>query len=138
MRRILFFCIGMLLLCCVIWGVFKAMRPHQGVEGQPAIASISSSNLYHDFATSETVANKKWVGNIIEVSGTISSVTKSGDHASISLAATTDGGINCSMSKKETSVILKLKNGESVSLKGRCTGFLMDVNMVDCIIIIDK
>ena len=30
--------------------------------------------------------------------------------------------------------MMTLKTGDSVTIKGKCTGYLMDVNLVDCVI----
>jgi ribosomal protein S1 len=82
----------------------------------------------------ESQANQKWVGKVLDVEGTISSVTEAGNYVSLNLAATTDGGVNCSVLKKDLPSDNKINKGDSIRVKGKCTGFLMDVNLVDCII----
>ncbi|MEJ0080514.1 MAG: hypothetical protein WDM78_06055 [Puia sp.] len=74
------------------------------------------------------------MGKVIEVSGIVSSVNESAGYISVNLKAVTDGGINCSVLKKDLSPDDKLKNGDSLTIKGKCTGYLMDVNLVDCVI----
>ena len=54
-----------------------------------------------NFNNDENAANKKWVGKVIEVSGIISSVNESAGYISINLKAATDGGVNCSVLKKD-------------------------------------
>jgi hypothetical protein len=82
----------------------------------------------------ESDANQKWIGKVLEVNGIISSVTGSGNYVSLNLAAAAEGGVNCSVLKKDLPADHKFNKGDSISIKGKCTGFLMDVNMVDCII----
>jgi hypothetical protein len=134
MRKKIIFGISILLCCLAAWEIYKTFKPHRNVSGDETVATPSAQDLYRDFQQDETLANKKWVGKVIEVSGAISSVNESSGYISIYLRATTDGGINCSVLKKDLETGEKLKAGDSVTIKGRCTGFLMDVNLVDCVI----
>jgi hypothetical protein len=134
MRKIYFFGIGLLLICLAAWGLYTVYKPHRNVEGEDAAATLTATSLYNEFAKNESEANKKWTGKVLEVKGIISSVTESGNYISLNLAATADGGVNCSVLKKDLPADHTFNKGDSISVKGKCTGFLMDVNMVDCII----
>ncbi len=134
MQKRIFFGIGIFVIFLVAWGIYKATLPHRNAAGEQPIATISAIDLYSEFLHSENIADKKWVGKIINVSGIISSVTESGDYISLNLQATSDGGVNCSILKKDLDTDDKFKKGDSVNIKGKCTGFLMDVNLVDCLI----
>jgi tRNA_anti-like len=134
MRKRFFFGIGILLLCLAGWGIYKVFKPHTNVEGEQAVTTLSAPNLYNEFQRAENMANKKWVGKIIEVSGSISSVSESGNYVSINLQASANGGVNCSILKKDLNPDDKFNTGDSITIKGKCTGFLMDVNLVDCVV----
>jgi hypothetical protein len=134
MRKRYFFVIGILLLFIAAWGIYKVTLPHRNAAGEQAEATLSAENLYNEFQISENVANKKWVGKVVEVSGSISSVIESGNYISIDLRASSNGGVNCSLLKKDLDPGDKFKPGDSITIKGKCTGFLMDVNLVDCVI----
>ena len=97
MRKIYFFGTGILLICLAGWGIYKIYKPHRNVEGEQAVATLSASKLYNDFQHAENLANKKWTGKVVEVSGIISSVSESGKYVSINLRATDEGGVNCSL-----------------------------------------
>ena len=43
------------------------------------------------------------------------------------------GGINCQLFAG-TKVDPEPRSGDAVTVKGRCTGFLMDVNLADCVL----
>jgi tRNA_anti-like len=133
MQKRIFFGIGIFVIFLVAWGIYKATLPHRNAAGEQPIATISAIDLYSEFLHSENIADKKWVGKIIIVSGIISSVTQSGNYVSINLQAASDGGVNCSILKKDLDEEFKFKAGDSVNIKGKCTGFLMDVNLVDCV-----
>jgi hypothetical protein len=134
MRKIIFFSTGILLLCVAGWGLYKIYKPHRNVAGEDAVATVDASHLYSEFASNENAAGKKWVGKVIEIAGKISSVNDAGNYVSVILKASADGAINCSILKKDLNPGEHLKIGDAVTIKGKCAGFLMDVNMVDCII----
>ena len=134
MRKKYFFGIGILLICLAGWGLYTVYKPHRNVQGEDAVATLTATSLYNEFSKNETQANQKWLGKILEVKGTISSVTDAGNYVSLNLAATADGGVNCSLLKSDLPSDNKFNKGDSVTVKGKCTGFLMDVNLVDCII----
>jgi len=134
MRKKYFFGIGIVLICLAGWGIYKVYKPHGNVESEQAVATLTATSLYNEFLKGESIANQKWVGKVIEITGIISSVSEAGNYISINLGATSEGGVNCSMLKKDLPEGTQFKKGDSVTVKGKCTGFLMDVNLVDCII----
>jgi hypothetical protein len=133
MQKKILFAIGTLVLIAIILGICHVYKPHQNAAGENAVANFSAPELYHEFQNDENSANKKWVGKVIEVSGIISSINESSAYVSITLKSAGDGGINCSFAKADLSDS-KLKNGDSLTVKGKCTGYLIDVNLVDCVI----
>lgn len=134
MRKIIFFGISILLICVAGWGIYKVKKPHQNSADEQAVAILSAANLYNEFINSEEMANKKWVGKVIEINGVISTVNETGNYISINLRATTEGGVNCSVQKNDIDPNKKLNSGDLITIKGKCTGFLMDVNLVDCVV----
>jgi hypothetical protein len=134
MRKKYFFGIGIVLLCLAILGIYSVFKPHQNVEGERPAANFSARDLYNEFQQNETAADEKWVGKVLEVKGVISSVTDAGKYESVNLVAASDGGINCSFLKKDLDADFRFRKGDSIIIKGKCTGFLMDVNLVDCVV----
>ena len=134
MRKIIFFGAGILLLMLAGVKLIRVYRPHQNAAGEPTTASLSASDLYREFVNSESSANQKWVGKIIEVHGNISSISEAGTYISIILKAAENGSVNCSIRKEDLVLWEKLKPGDLINIKGKCTGFLTDVELVDCVI----
>ena len=134
MRKRYFFGIGIILLLLAGWGIYKVTLPHHNASGERTVATLSAMNLYDEFLNSENIANKKWVGKVIEVSGRISSISELGNYISLNLKGSSDGGVNCSILKNDLDPGDKFNTGDSITIKGKCTGFLMDVNLVDCVI----
>jgi len=133
MLKIIIFGTAIILLCLAGLGIYKITKPHRSVAGAETAATITAEKLYMEFAQAEDKANARWVGKVIEVSGVISAVSEAENYISISLAASGQGGINCSFSRKELDAADKFKKGDPITIKGKCTGFLIDVNMVDCV-----
>lgn len=124
------------LLVCLLaggWAYYNYNKPRAGVTSVAAAHTLGAEQLYDEFATNEATATEKYVGKAIAVTGVVSSVQQSADGATTVLLKAGDamGGISCSMAAKEN----RPAEGSTVTIKGRCTGFLMDVNLVDAIII---
>lgn len=109
-------------------GIHLFSKPHQGIRNETPVLSINSSLLVADFENNENVANSKYLGKIIEVTGMITEK----DSASVILKANDLAGVNCAMDKNYS--ISTLREGQQVKIKGICTGVLTDVVLVDCVI----
>ncbi|HEV3326345.1 MAG TPA: hypothetical protein VG052_12095, partial [Puia sp.] len=68
------------------------------------------------------------------VSGKLSEIQHSGNSEIWILSPQPGGGgINCQLFAG-TKIDPEPKSGDAVIVKGRCTGFLMDVNLADCVL----
>ena len=56
---------------------------------------LPQPDLYNEFSMNESKANQKWLGKVVEVNGSISSVTEAGNYISLNLAA--DGRRRCEL-----------------------------------------
>jgi hypothetical protein len=126
-----------LLIACILaagaaWAWYLYHKPHQGVEGEQPVTTITADSLFNQFQNSEVVANHQYLGKVLLVKGKISNIQQTDSTLSIMLdAGGAMGGINCSMAAKDSD---HLQNGDMVMIKARCTGYLMDVNLVDGIL----
>ena len=120
-----------------ITGVFVAYKmynkPHVNVAETKAGISITADKILNDFSSDETAANTTYLGKIIEVKGKVSK-TKTVKEKGIIILKTNDdfGGVSCHLSEAATKKMSNIKEGQSISLKGICTGYLMDVIFVKC------
>jgi len=132
-KRILFgWGILLLLLIAAAWGYYLYNKPHQSAAGETASLSITADSLYSQYLGNEQACDKKFLGKIIEVTGKISAIQHSGQSEIWILATSAPGGggINCQLFPGEKGD--NPKPGDEVTVKGKCTGFLMDVNLADC------
>jgi hypothetical protein len=117
----------------VLWGFYWYQKPRTNLASVKASYHISAVDLYKAFAVNEQAANQRYLGKIIEVQGQIDDIKKTDTTFSILLSSGNDmGGINCSLS--ETSQKKLPQKGQMVNIKGKCIGFIMDVNLSDAII----
>ncbi|MGF7231759.1 OB-fold protein [Arachidicoccus sp.] len=127
---IIIFLLGMI---GATWGWIAYHKTRPMLSSIKADAKITSEELYSAFSTNENNANKLYLNKIVEVSGSIASVQQDKTQTTIELQAGNDalGGINCAMRNVDNSAI----KGQTIKIKGRCIGFLMDVNLVDAVIV---
>ena len=109
-------------------------KPETALE-KTEVASITATDLLAAFVADEQAANAKYVGQqeqAIRVTGTIRSVgPESGGLVNVVLE-TNDAmaGIVCEFAKAD--VPASWKPGDHVTLKGICTGYLIDVILNRC------
>lgn len=110
-------------------------KPHVNVATEKADIVLSADQILADFTTDEAVANAKYLEKIIQVKGIVLE-TKIENNTGIIILQTNDdfATILCHLTPQETKNISKIKKGQQITLKGICTGFLMDVVLVKCVI----
>ena len=95
---------------------------------------LESKALFAEFESNEASANEKYLGKVVEVSGTIQEVNMDDGNKKIILEG--DGmmfGVICNLDELTNSHRTDFKAGENVTLKCKCTGILMDVVLDRCI-----
>jgi DNA/RNA endonuclease YhcR with UshA esterase domain len=118
-----------------ILGAFIAYKmynkPHVDVAETAADISIAANTILTEFSTDETTANAKYLDKIVAVKGAISAIKTEKGKGIITLKTNDDfGNILCHLSEVSTQKISDLKEGQTITVKGICTGFLMDVVLV--------
>jgi hypothetical protein len=99
---------------------------------------ITASALQKAFEDNETAASTKYINKILEVSGKIASIKPAENNAiSISIVTESDlASVICTFpAVKDPSVF---RAGDEITLRGECSGFLMDVLLNNCAVIQKK
>ena len=129
--------IGLLLaLLGVGVGYFMYNKPHQNMEKAEADMTLESTTLFSAFESNEAEANEKYLDKIIKISGTVKEVNTD-EEGNISLTLESGNelfGVICQMDNLTKQEKTDFKIGEPVTLKGICTGMLMDVVLVRCVV----
>ena len=114
-------------------------KPHINVAKKPVDINITANTLLANFSSDETKANTKYLDKIIAVKGMVTNVEFNGEKVAISLQTKEDfGSVVCYLVKDEVKKSAAIKEGQEVILKGICTGFLIDVILVKCVIMNSK
>ena len=121
----------MLVFIAVITGGFVGYKmynkPHRDVARIKAVA-VTANRLVTGYETNEAHADSVYLDKVLEVGGIVTEISKNQKGESIiSLEGTGTGTVRCTM---EGSVQHDMKAGDSVTIKGICTGYLMDVIIV--------
>ena len=127
----------------LILGIFIGYKmynkPHINVAKKSVDINITANTLLADFSSDETKANTEYLDKIIAVKGMVTTIEFNGEKAAISLQTKDDfGSVVCYLVKDEFKKSAEIKEGQEVILKGICTGFLMDVILVKCVIMNSK
>jgi hypothetical protein len=122
-------------LSSLIIGYKMYNKPHINVAEKSVDITITANILIADFSSDETKANAKYLDKIIAVKGMVTEVEFNGEKAAISLQTSDDfGSVICYLTEEDSKNSAQIKEGQEVVLKGICTGFLMDVILVKCVI----
>lgn len=120
-----------LLVAAYLW-FFVWNKPQVNVANAQSIKTNAAA-LFREYSTNEQAANAAYLEKVVEVSGEVTSVTKNAEGLTVVLLKTEDPmfGINCTVEQKD----IQLKEGDTVTLKGICTGYLTDVVLIRCFLI---
>jgi len=99
---------------------------------------VTATVLQKEFEDNEGTASSKYINKIIEVNGTIASVTLADStHLNIALKTGSDmSTVICTF--QNLTDPSKYKSGEEITLRGECSGFLMDVLLKNCAIVVKR
>lgn len=128
--------LAIILLLAIVGGSYAYYlfnKPVQSLASSKADVTISARELLADYEANEQEANDQYLNKVLEVTGTIREVQKENEQLNIVLDTDSPlGGIVCEMEKAS---LEKLKSGQQISIKGNCTGYLMDVVLTKCVLI---
>jgi hypothetical protein len=131
---ILLFLILALVAAFVVWQ-YTFRKTSTSVDDQKTDLECTATELVTAFETDETAANALYLGKILEVSGTVEAVTEDSLGISVYLKDQDAlAGVMCSFDRQNVESALLL-NGTQVTVKGLCTGYLMDVVLNKCLLV---
>ena len=121
---------------CLLYVLNLYNKPHLDIEKTKADIVVHVQNLLDEYKNDENFANGKYVDQVIQIKGEISEITIENGNSIITLKdSTTISSVMCHMSPEENLNVLKLKKEGEITIKGICTGYLLDVIMVRCILV---
>jgi len=128
-----------ILLVIIIAGGIAAMSyifrgSDKSVKNEKAVYALTSEELFTAFDENETIANEKFLGKVIEVSGEVTGIekTENGPLVILLSASSPMGGIRCTFETNQENVSEKVTTGSTHTVKGKCSGMLMEVVLDNC------
>jgi len=130
----------LLFLCFVfvgaaLYGFYLFNKRPADIRKSAASYSLSADSLLHIYDKDEARANKQFLNEVIAVSGVVSRVIigPARDQATVMLS-TIDPleGVTCSFYDDQADALKKVQQGQEITVKGVCTGKLMDVVLNKC------
>ena len=112
--------------------------PKYSTQSIPPDYTMELTQLNQAFNKNESAASTKYVGKVIAIEGVIQEISKDQEQASVLLLSNSKSGqplVLCTMENGESGKISKLNIGDSVKLKGQCTGKLLEVVMKNGILL---
>lgn len=92
-------------------------------SSQKALFAVNAINLIREFVNNDTVANKKYTGKILTVNGMVSELEPVDTTMNIKFIDSTSGSYAIfALQQEDITEAKKLNVGDSVSVKGECSG----------------
>ncbi|MCM4152815.1 hypothetical protein DHD05_14555 [Arenibacter sp. N53] len=126
----------LLVIIGLVFSIIYYNKPHANIEKSKPDYSLTAQQLIEEYKEQGIEAEKKYSERIIEVQGQIHKISTIKGNSVITLKSSdSDSSVMCHFLPEENTNVLKLKNGQVVKVKGKCTGYLLDVIMVRCILV---
>lgn len=110
-------------------------KPHENVADQKAAYKINAAELFSAFSQDEAAATAKYLGKTIVVSGKVKEAVLSPTTGMVRVSFWTDDpfDVSCELDPLTKHKRTNFTAGETVSIKGICTGYAMDVQLTRCV-----
>lgn len=105
-------------------GYYQWNKPHKTAEDEKPAATLTAEELYAAFSTAETESNGKYLNKVLQVSGTVESITTDNKGATVInlTGSAEEGGIVSASFPAEKKP--NAAQGANITLKGICSGYL--------------
>ena len=113
---------------------FYNLKPQDLQKSKPDYV-VTSIGLQKEFEADETGASAKYINKIVEVTGEVISVEE-GERGSLNISLQTESDFSkviCTFPSVENPDIFE--QGKEITIRGDCSGFLMDVLLNNCAVI---
>jgi tRNA_anti-like len=122
--QIFFLLSGLFAIALVIVAYKMYTKPNRLVENETAIV-IGATKLFDTYEKSESVADTKYLNQVLEVTGKVSEISANMDNKKVILLETSNPmfGVRCTMQDS----LISIQVGTTITIKGICTGYLSDV-----------
>jgi len=129
------FIIGIFVAGSGVYYVFN--KPRRNLSKETAVFTIEAKQLISDFKTDEPAATLKYLDKAIAVKGEIKSIRTLDNHSMVFSLEDEMEGVSCTVDSADvanlSSKLSAYAVGSTGSFKGRCSGMLMDIQVINCV-----
>jgi hypothetical protein len=104
---------------------------------EAAAVSLSADQLLADYAADEAQANQQYLDQVLQVNGTVKEAPVQRDSTTVVLLGDPAqmAGVSCAFGAGVAAEAAQLQPGDAITVKGLCTGSLLDVNLARCVLV---
>ncbi len=114
-------------------GYYQWNKPKEDMASSKAEASLEANALLSEYTADENAANAKYLGKTIAVSGPVKETTVEGGMVKVMLDTGQDFGVYCTLDSLARHPRTDFPAGETITLKGKCDGLNLDVQLSRCV-----
>jgi hypothetical protein len=137
-RKKQFVLVALVILLLGGWYAYREYhRRPADLSSMKPVAGMDAVKLAGLYETDESKANALYLGKAIDVTGMIADIQNQQDTLMNILLGDKDAmhRVSCLMNNAYAAEVKKYKPGDIVTIRGICTGYLMDVELNRCVII---
>lgn len=111
-----------------IYGYKEFSRTNTNIASESSSYAITATKLIEEFTANDSLANRKYVGEIISVNGIVKDINKDErGYYTVTLGDTAGtSSVTCSIDSVYSGNAASVKPGGEVKIKGNCTGYNKD------------
>lgn len=111
--------------------------PRRNISKEMAVYTIEAKQLIADFKMDEDSATKKYLDKTIAVKGEIKNIRTLDNHSMVFSLEDPMEGVSCTVDSADvvnySSKLTQFAKGSTGNFKGRCSGMLMDIQVINCV-----
>ena len=126
---------SIIVLAGILFGLYKYNLKPKDLQRVKPDYVITATDLLKAFESDENTASTTYIGKVVEVSGILQSV-KTGENNNLSIALKTGSDLSsviCTLPGNSDPSDFSI--GEQITVRGECSGFLMDVLLNNCSVV---
>ncbi|MBB6610799.1 hypothetical protein H7F15_07095 [Pontibacter sp. Tf4] len=119
-----------------IVGLVLYNKPHRNTATAKSDFAVEAPALLQEFTSDEAAANQKYLDKVVAVKGKVNAIAPD-EEGNINLTLDANdamAGVICTIPKADAETAAGIKAGDEVTVKGVCTGVLMDVVLIRCVV----
>jgi hypothetical protein len=136
-KRYKFFVLGIFIIAAMA-GLYAYREYNRGLPDTHKLESVfkvKAAEFVGQFESDESKATTQYADKIISVQGIVGAIQATDTTTTIFLNdGSSIASVICQFEKKNIWEVKNIRRGDHVRIKGICSGFLMDVILVQCVV----